>query len=171
MVNISTTRAVDDIAQKYNVAVIRTPVGEIHVAKRMKEIGAVIGGEGNGGVLLPELHLGRDAPVAMALTLQYLSEYGGPILQLWKELPQYAMTKKKIDIGSTDPDRILKTLKEKYQNETISLIDGLKIERTDSWIHIRKSNTEPIIRVITEAKTRAASEKICNQTIEHINSL
>lgn len=81
------------------------------------------------------------------------------------------MTKKKINIGSTNPDDILKTLKEKYQNETISLIDGLKIERTDSWIHIRKSNTEPIIRIITEAKTRDASEKCCDQAIEEIQNL
>jgi len=171
VVNVSTTRAVDDIANTYQSEIIRTPVGEIHVAKGMKASGAVIGGEGNGGVLLPEVHLGRDAPVAIALTLQHLLEFGGTVSELWQSLPQYTMTKKKIEIGTKNPDHILKKIGEKYKDEKLNLIDGLKIERPDSWIHIRKSNTEPIIRIITEAKTSDASEKLCNHFIEQINKL
>ena len=168
VVNLSTTRAVEDVANETDAEVIRTKVGEIHVAKKMKEVGAVIGGEGNGGVLLPELHLGRDAPLAIALTLQHLLEFGGSISELWKSLPQYAMTKRKINIGNSDPDKILKKIELKHQNDRLNLLDGVKINRPDSWVHIRKSNTEPIIRVIAEAKTKQASEDLCGSFVKDI---
>jgi len=168
-VNISTTRAVDDVASKFGIAVTRTPVGEINVAKKMKEINAVIGGEGNGGVILPNIHLGRDAPVAIVLTLQHITETGGTISELWKSLPQYVMTKKKIDIGSSNPDEILEKIKDAHSHEKLNLIDGIKIERPTSWVHIRKSNTEPIIRVIAEAKTKKESEELCNSFLKEID--
>ena len=168
VVNVSTTRAVEDVARPLGGEVIRTPVGEIHVAKKMKAVNAVVGGEGNGGVILPDVHLGRDAPVAVALTLQHLLEYQGTISALWKSLPQYAMTKRKIDIGTQDPDRIFERLKEAHENEDLNLVDGIKIDRPDAWVHIRKSNTEPIIRVIAEATTRQASEKLCTDFIREI---
>ncbi len=170
-VNISTTRAVDDVARKFGIMVTRTPVGEINVAKKMKEIGAVIGGEGNGGVILPDIHLGRDAPVAIALTLQYLIETDKTISELWKSLPQYVMTKKKIEIGNSNPDRIIVRIKEAHSHERLNLIDGIKIERPDSWVHIRKSNTEPIIRIIAEAKTKEESEDICDNFFKEIEHL
>ncbi len=168
VVNMSTTRAVEDVVEESGEKLIRTPVGEIYVAQKMKEVHAVIGGEGNGGVILPELHLGRDAPVAIALILQYLLEYGGPISKLWKSLPQYVMTKKKIDIGKSNPDHIIRAIGEKYRNETLNDTDGLKIDWTDSWVHIRKSNTEPIIRVISEARKKKDSEGLCNVFIREI---
>ena len=171
VVNVSTTRAIDDVAKEMGVDILRTPVGEIHVAKKMKAEHSVIGGEGNGGVILPEVHLGRDAPVAIALTLQHLLEYEKPISKLWKDLPQYAITKKKIPTHESHPDKILKNLGEKYRNEALNWTDGLKISRPDSWIHIRPSNTEPVIRIIAEAKTKKESEMLCDRFIEEIQKI
>jgi phosphomannomutase len=170
-VNLSTTRAVEDVASRFGCEVVRTKVGEIHVAKKMKEIGAVIGGEGNGGVILPDVHLGRDAPVAIALTLQAMAESGDPVSTLWNRLPRYFIVKKKIEIGGSNPDEILKNLGEKYRDEKLNWMDGLKIERPDSWIQIRKSNTEPIIRVMTEAVTAEDAEKLGNVFVDEVNLL
>ena len=170
VVNLSTTRAVEDIAKEFNVSVIRTPVGEIHVAKKMKETDAVIGGECNGGVILPDLHLGRDAPAAIALTLQHLLEYDKPISALSRSLPRYHMVKKKVAIGTQDPDTILKHLGDKYKNESLNRLDGLKIDRPDSWVHIRRSNTEPIIRVIAETRTIEKSRLLCDQLLDDIRN-
>ncbi len=168
-VNVSTTKAVDDVAGSFGAEILRTPVGEIHVAKKMKETGAVIGGEGNGGVILPSVHLGRDAPVAIALTLQHLLEHGGKTSGLWRSMPQYTMTKKKIEITGSDPDRIIQALGKNHESERQNWTDGLKIERGDSWVQIRKSNTEPIIRVMSEAKTAGESEELCDSFIREIN--
>jgi phosphomannomutase len=168
VVNLSTTRAVEDVAARSGAVVLRTAVGEIHVAKRMEETGAVIGGEGNGGVILPSVHLGRDAPVAIALTLQHLLEHGGKTSALWRSMPQYAMTKKKIEIGQSNPDSIIRTLGENHKAEKQNWVDGLKIERRDSWVQIRKSNTEPIIRVMSEAKTAGESEELCDLFLREI---
>lgn len=155
VVNLSTTRAVEDIASLYNATVVRTPVGEINVAKKMKEIGAVIGGEGSGGVILPAVHLGRDALVGVGLFLQLLADFNGKASELKHSLPFYEIVKNKIELGSLQPDEILKKLHEKYsRTETTNFDDGLKIDFAESWVHLRKSNTEPIIRIIAEAKTR-----------------
>jgi phosphomannomutase len=170
-VNLSTTRAVEDVAAEFGVKVVRTKVGEIHVAKRMKEIGAVVGGEGNGGVILPDVHLGRDAPVAIALTLQAMAESGESISSLWKKLPQYSIVKKKIEIGRLDPDELLKKLGEKFASEKLNKEDGLKIDRPDSWIQVRKSNTEPIVRIMVEAKSRDQAERLANSFLEEIKLL
>jgi len=168
VVNASTTRAVDDIAAEFNSQVIRTKVGEIHVAKKMKEVKAVIGGEGNGGVILPDVHLGRDAPVATALTLQHLLEFGGTISQLHRNLPQYQMIKKKIEIGDSDPEQLLQKIRQKYQHEKLDEVDGLKILYPESWVHLRKSNTEPIIRIIAEARNKEKAASLCDQIIHDI---
>ena len=155
VVNLSTTRAVDDIATKFGASVARTPVGEINVAAKMKEIGAVVGGEGSGGVILREVHLGRDAMVGIGLFLQFLTEFGGKTSELKASLPQYTIVKNKIELGTLQPDIILKKLNEKYsRTEKANSDDGLKIDFASSWVHLRKSNTEPIIRIIAEAKTR-----------------
>ena len=154
VVNLSTTRAVDDIATEYGAKVIRTPVGEINVASKMKALHSVIGGEGSGGVILPEVHLGRDAVVGIGLFLQLLVEFGGKTSELKSSLPQYTIVKNKIDLGSLKPDVILQELHKKYsKTEKTNMDDGLKIDFASSWVHLRKSNTEPIIRVIAEAKS------------------
>jgi phosphomannomutase len=168
VVNLSTTRAVEDVAQKYKSGVIRTPVGEIHVARKMQETGAVVGGEGNGGVLLPELHLGRDAPAAMAVILQHLLDFGGPLSSLRQSLPGYMMVKKKKEIGKKDPDRLLAGLKERYKDEDYIETDGLKIQWPRSWVHIRKSNTEPIIRVIAEAPDPEQANALCDRILAEL---
>jgi phosphomannomutase len=166
---MSTTRAIDDVAASFKADVIRTKVGEIHVAKKMKEIDAVIGGEGNGGVILPDLHLGRDAPLAIALTLQHLLESEKTLSQLWDSLPKYIMTKKKISIGKADPDHILSQLEKTHSDKNINRIDGIKIDLQDGWVHIRKSNTEPIIRVIAEAQSEKQSTNLCDSFLEEID--
>lgn len=166
--NVSTTLAVDDIAHKYGAQVVRSKVGEIHVAKRMRELNAVIGGEGNGGVILPDVHLGRDAPIAAAIALQHLLEFGGTISSLHQSLPQYAMAKKKVEIGSAQPDAVLEKIKENHRDEQFDFTDGVKILREKSWVHLRKSNTEPIIRVYAEAETREQAESLANIFFEEL---
>lgn len=155
VVNLSTTRAVDDVAEEYGAKVYRTPVGEINVASKMKDLGSVIGGEGSGGVILPQVHLSRDAIVGVGLFLQLLTEFGGSASELKKSLPQYEIVKNKIELGTMKPDVILAKLHEKYsKTENTNNDDGLKIDFASSWVHLRKSNTEPIIRIIAEAKTK-----------------
>jgi phosphomannomutase len=161
VVNLSTTRAVEDIAKQFHASILYTPVGEIHVAKKMKEVGAIIGGEGSGGVILPEVHLGRDALVGIGLVLQSLMEFGGPMSDLKSTLPQYLITKGKIDLGSLNADVILNRLQLKYSSAgTINTDDGLKIDFPEAWVHLRKSNTEPIIRIIAEAHTKAEADEL-----------
>jgi phosphomannomutase len=160
VVNLSTTRAVDDIAKSYGATVTRTPVGEINVAKKMKEIGAVIGGEGSGGVIYPEAHYGRDAIVGIGLVLQMLAEFSGSLSEYKSILPQYYITKSKIEIGKLNPDKLLAHLIEKFKNEKINTEDGVKIDFADSWVHLRKSNTEPIVRIIAEAPNVEKAQKL-----------
>lgn len=164
VVNLSTTRAIDDIAKKFGATVTRTPVGEINVAAKMKEIGAVIGGEGSGGVILRAVHLGRDAMVGIGLFLQFLTEYGGKTSELKASLPQYTIVKDKVELHTLQPDTILKKLHEHYaRKEKTNFDDGLKIDFASSWVHLRKSNTEPIIRIIAEAKTRDEAAALVEQ--------
>ena len=161
VVNLSTTRAVDDIVNRYGGTTYRTAVGEINVAKKMKEIGAIIGGEGSGGVILPKVHLGRDAIVGIGLVLQCLMEFGGSMSELKATLPQYLITKGKIELGSLNADAILKRLQAKYSSAgIINTDDGLKIDFPEAWVHLRKSNTEPIIRIIAEAHTKAEADEL-----------
>ena len=171
VVNASTTRAIDDIAVEFGVPVVRTKVGEVHVAKRIRAEGAVIGGEGNGGVILPDIHLGRDAPVAAALTLQHLLEFGGPVSALHSSLPQYVIVKRKVDIGRIHPDAVLERLRESHAEETLDLTDGVKVLRERSWVHLRKSNTEPVIRIIAEAPTREEAEALSDSFLAEIERL
>ena len=159
VVNLSTTRAVEDVAKEYDCNVFRSPVGEANVVKKMKEVNAVIGGEGSGGVIYPGLHFGRDALVGIGFTLQHLVEFGGSLSDLKNDLPQYSIVKRKVDISGINPDQIIENFKSKYRNEKINTDDGLRIDFEDHWVHLRKSNTEPIIRIITEAKTVKEAEK------------
>ncbi len=161
VVNLSTTRAVEDVAAAYGAVVHRTPVGEINVASKMKQLDSVIGGEGSGGVILPQVHLSRDAIVGIGLFLQLFAESGGKSSELKASLPQYEIVKNKIELGTLKPDEILKKLHDKYsQSEKTNFDDGLKIDFPSSWVHLRKSNTEPIIRIIAEAKTRDEATRL-----------
>lgn len=169
-VNLSTTRAVDDVAAGYGGKVFRSAVGEANVVKKMKETGAIIGGEGSGGVIYPELHYGRDALVGIAITLQHLLEYGGTLSQLKSELPQYFIAKRKIELSGKNPDDIIKALSDKYSSEKVNTEDGLKIDFPDHWVHFRKSNTEPIIRCIAEAKSPEEAEKYIDKYFSEIES-
>ena len=171
VVNMSTSRASEDIAKYYNCPFIRTKVGEINVAEEMSKSDAVIGGEGNGGVILPELHLGRDAPAAVALTLQALLDFGGSMNELFLSLPQYKIVKKKINIEGLNPDDLLQKMAEKHKDKKIDFLDGLKIDTENTWIHMRKSNTEPIIRVMAEAPTEKEAEELANSYLKEIQSL
>jgi phosphomannomutase len=170
VVNLSTTRAVDDVAAKYGCKVYRSPVGEANVVKKMKEIKAVIGGEGSGGVIFPELHYGRDALVGIALTLQHLIDFGKPLSKLKEELPQYFISKKKIEL-TTNPDAVIQKLTEKFSDQTTNTDDGLRVDFEDYWVHFRKSNTEPIVRIITEAKTKDEAERLSEKYLGVINGL
>ncbi len=171
VVNLSTTRAVDDVAKEFDSEVYRSPVGEANVVKKMKEVDAMIGGEGSGGVIYPALHYGRDALVGIALTLQHLLEFGGTISELKKSLPVYFIAKKKIELGNANPDKIVESLKNKYKNENVNTDDGLRIDFPDHWVHFRKSNTEPIIRSIVEAKDKEKAEELSKKYFEEIKQL
>ena len=165
--NVSTTLAIDDLAQKYDSPVERTRVGEINVAKHMREIDAVIGGEGNGGVILPDIHLGRDAFIGITLTLQALAETVKSLSQLRAEMPQYSMVKSKIELADDmDPKAIIARLEEKYAEEKLDKTDGLKILRDKSWVQVRASNTEPIIRVMAEAQTEDEAKALASELSE-----
>lgn len=171
VVNFSTSRSVDDIAKKYNSNVFRSPVGEANVVKKMKEVNAVIGGEGSGGVIYPPLHYGRDALAGIAIALQYLTDSNKKLSEIKDILPQYYISKKKIELNKVSPDSVISKLTEKYSIEKINTEDGLRIDFDDHWVHFRKSNTEPIIRIITEAKSQSHSEELSNNYFNEIKNL
>lgn len=170
-VNLSTTRAVEDVAAEFNCRVYRAPVGEANVVQKMKEVNAVIGGEGSGGVIYPELVYGRDALVGIAFTLQHLAEGNCSLSELKEKLPQYFIAKKKIDLLNISPDKIIEQLINKYSSGKINTEDGVRIDFSDHWVHFRKSNTEPIIRIITEAKDKAKAEALSQKYFDEIKSL
>ena len=170
--NLSSSRALRDIAQKYGVTYSAAAVGEVNVVTEMKRVEAIIGGEGNGGIIYPELHYGRDALVGVALFLSLLAERGGSVQQLRESYPAYFMSKNKIQLTEQiNPDQILKAMEQKYAYEQTTTIDGLKIDFTDSWVHLRKSNTEPIIRIYTEAKSQKEADALAQRFIEEMRAL
>ncbi len=171
VINLSTTRAVNDVAAKFGGTVHRSAVGEANVVEKMKEVNAVIGGEGSGGVIYPELHYGRDALVGIALTLQHLTEFGGTLSELKNALPSYFIEKRKIDLPDIDTDKIMGSLKTEFKNESVNTDDGLRIDFEDHWVHFRKSNTEPIIRIIAEGKSKEAAVKLIDKYLTKIKSL
>jgi phosphomannomutase len=172
VVNLSTTRAVEDLAARFGAEVQRTAVGEINVARRMKETGALVGGEGSGGIILPSVHLGRDAPVGIGLILQQLLDAGGTLSELKASLPQYAIVKDKVEIGSRAPDDILRSLEAQWSGKgKINREDGVKVDFPHSWVHFRKSNTEPIVRIIAEAPTGAEANELLRRSREAIHRL
>ena len=170
--NLSSTRALRDVTRKYGKEYFASAVGEVNVTTKMKEVGAVIGGEGNGGVIYPESHYGRDALVGIALFLSHLAHEGKKVSELRATYPSYFMAKNRVDLTpETDVDAILAKVKELYKDEEINDIDGVKIDFADKWVHLRKSNTEPIIRVYSEASTVEAAEEIGQKIMKVIEDL
>ena len=162
--NLSSTRALRDVTEKHGGVYSAAAVGEVNVTTKMKEVGAVIGGEGNGGVIYPESHYGRDALVGIALFLSSLAHKGCKVSELRASFPEYSIAKNRIDLtASTDVDAILVKVKEMFASDptaTVNDIDGVKIDFPDSWVHLRKSNTEPIIRVCSEANTMDKADEL-----------
>ena len=170
--NLSSSRALRDIAQKHGVSYSAAAVGEVNVVTEMKRVGAIIGGEGNGGIIYPELHYGRDALVGVALFLSLLAERDGSVQQLRESYPTYFMSKNKIQLTEQiNPDQILKAMEQKYAHEQTTTIDGLKIDFSESWVHLRKSNTEPIIRIYTEAKSQKEADELAQRFIQEMQAL
>ena len=170
--NLSSSRALSDVTKDYNCSYSASAVGEVNVTTEMKRTGAVIGGEGNGGIIYPPAHYGRDALVGVALFLTHLAKSGKKVSELKVGYPQYSISKSKIELTpDIDVDAILDAIKKKYANEKITDIDGVKIDFKESWVHLRKSNTEPIIRIIAEAHTMEEAEELSSQIKNVIKSL
>ncbi len=170
--NLSSSRALRDVTERHGGSYSASAVGEVNVVAEMKRTGAVIGGEGNGGVIYPELHYGRDALVGTALFLTFLAKRGGTMTQLRATYPAYFSSKNKIQLTpSIDVDKVLYRIKERYAGERVNDIDGVKIDFAENWVHLRKSNTEPIIRVYTEAKSMAEAEALAQRFIGEIEEI
>ena len=171
--NLSSSRALSDVTSRYEgCTYAAAAVGEVNVVKKMKETGAVIGGEGNGGVIYPELHYGRDALVGIGLFLTYFAGLDMTMSELRKTYPAYFASKNKIELTpEIDVDNILATIKHRYSNERVNDIDGVKIDFDNSWVHLRKSNTEPIIRIYTEAHTAEEAETLAKRFISELEQI
>ncbi|MFD1255853.1 phosphoglucosamine mutase [Mucilaginibacter terrae] len=170
--NLSSTRALRDVTQRAGGEYHAAAVGEVNVVTKMKEVNAVIGGEGNGGVIYPDSHYGRDALVGIALFLTHLAQYGHPVSVLRASYPSYFISKNKIELtAGMDIDALLLKVEEKYMAQPHSTIDGLKIEFDKQWVHLRKSNTEPIIRIYSEAETEDAANALAYQLIADIKGI
>ena len=169
--NLSSTRALRDVTEKHGGIYTSSAVGEVNVVEMMKKTNAIIGGEGNGGIILPDSHYGRDAIVGIVLFLSLLAEKKISVSSLKSTYPLYFMSKKKIDLNSNiDLDGLLATIEKKYENESLNTIDGVKIDFQDSWVHLRKSNTEPIIRIYTEATSQEEADVLANRFITELKA-
>lgn len=167
--NLSSTRALSDVTRKYGKEYNAAAVGEVNVVTKMKETNAVIGGEGNGGVIYPEIHYGRDALVGIALFLSLLAKSGKKCSELRKTYPEYVISKNKIQLTpDTNVDAILANIAETYKNEKVNTIDGVKIDFAQGWVHLRKSNTEPIIRIYAESSTMDAANALAQEIMNKI---
>lgn len=173
--NMSSSRALRDITEKHNGSYQASAVGEVNVVELMKQTNAIIGGEGNGGIIYPEIHYGRDAVVGVALFLTYLANQEKTVAELRASYPQYYMSKNKIELTpQIDVDNVLKTMTEKYSNQSLgepvelSTIDGVKIDFASEWVHLRKSNTEPIIRIYTEAPTQTEADTLAERFVSEL---
>ncbi|WP_207423622.1 phosphoglucosamine mutase [Desertivirga brevis] len=170
--NLSSTRALRDVTENNGGSYNAAAVGEVNVVNKMKETNAVIGGEGNGGIIYPELHYGRDALVGIALFLTHLAKFGKSISALRGTYPSYFISKNKITLTpEMDIDGLLKKVEEKYQNQPYSTIDGLKIEFDKEWVHLRRSNTEPIIRIYSEGNSETVANNLANKIISDIKEI
>lgn len=169
--NLSSSRALDDLAERYGCRRVTSAVGEVNVIEMMKRTDALIGGEGNGGIIYPELHYGRDALVGIALALSYIAKSGKTASEIRATYPDYYMAKEKLSLkAGTDIDHLLSIFKNHHEGEDINEVDGVKVSFEASWVHLRKSNTEPIIRIYTEAQTQAAADSLATQTKQLLNA-
>lgn len=170
--NLSSTRALRDVTEKAGCSYHASAVGEVNVVTMMKETDAVIGGEGNGGIIYPELHYGRDALVGIALFLTHLARSGKTTSQLRSSYPSYHISKNKIELTpETDVDGILAAMEKKYSSQPVNTIDGVKIEFDKEWVHLRKSNTEPIIRIYSESENESTANNLANKIIDDIKEV
>lgn len=169
--NLSTSRIVDDIAKEQNRRVIRAPVGEVNVATRMRSEGAPVGGEGNGGVILTEVHLGRDAPIGAVLILQLLLEEKKSLSEIVASYPRYSIVKDKLDRPSAPLDTVYASLKQAFTDAEVDTQDGLRLTWSDRWVHVRPSGTEPIVRVIAEAPSVAEAQQLITKCREPLDAL
>ncbi|MGN7514077.1 MAG: phosphoglucosamine mutase [Allomuricauda sp.] len=170
--NLSSSRALRDITEKHGGTYEAAAVGEVNVVTKMKANNAIIGGEGNGGIIYPESHYGRDALVGTALFLMLMAERGGTVAELRASYPSYFMSKKKIQLTpDLDVDALLEAMHNKYKDEEVSTIDGVKIDFPENWVHLRKSNTEPIIRIYTEAKSQEEADGLADRIIGEIKEV
>ncbi len=170
--NLSSSRALRDVTERHGCEYFASAVGEVNVVAKMKEVGAVIGGEGNGGVIYPELHYGRDALVGVALFLTYLAQKNMKMTELRRSYPAYFALKNKIQLTpAIDVDKVLREIKARYAGENVNDIDGVKIDFAESWVHLRKSNTEPIIRIYTEAKSMDEADALARRFMDEIKTI
>lgn len=169
--NLSTSRIVADVAREAGCEVILAPVGEVNVAVKMRSVGAVVGGEGNGGVILPDLHLGRDAPLAAALILQLLHEANGTLSAVVGGYPRYQIVKDKLDRPNVPLDDVYRSLREAFADAAVDTQDGLRLTWPDRWVHVRPSGTEPIVRVIAEAPTGEGARELVRRCRAPIDAL
>jgi phosphomannomutase len=167
--NLSSTRALRDVTEKMKGKYNAAAVGEVNVVTKMKETNAIIGGEGNGGVILPELHYGRDALAGIAIFLTHLARYGNTISMLRSTYPDYHISKNKIELTpEINVDKVLEQVKDKYKSQPVNTIDGVKIEFDKEWVHLRKSNTEPIIRIYSESESLTTADNLAKKIIQDI---
>ncbi|HSY76220.1 MAG TPA: phosphoglucosamine mutase, partial [Bacteroidia bacterium] len=170
--NLSSTQALKVVTEKAGCSYFASAVGEVNVVEAMKKNNAVIGGEGNGGIIYPELHYGRDALVGIALFLTHLATFGKSCSLLRSTYPSYYISKNKIELRpDLDIDKVLKDIKEKYKKFPTNTIDGLKIEFDGDWVHLRRSNTEPIIRIIAESAHKTTADNLANKLIQDIGEV
>nr|GEY87668.1 hypothetical protein [Tanacetum cinerariifolium] len=170
--NLSSTRALRDVTEKHGGTYTAAAVGEVNVVTKMKETSAIIGGEGNGGIILPELHYGRDALVGIALFLTHLAKTGLTMSRLRNSYPNYFISKNKIELTpDIDTDQVLVQMQQRYAKQPVNTIDGVKIEFGKEWVHLRKSNTEPIIRIYAESDSNATAEHLAQKIIADIKEI
>ncbi len=169
--NLSTSRIVADVAHEAGCEVILAPVGEVNVAVKMRSVGAVVGGEGNGGVILPDLHLGRDAPLAAALILQLLHESNGTLSAVVAHYPQYRIVKDKLDRPDAPLDAVYASIRGALSGAEVDTQDGLRLTWPDRWVHVRPSGTEPIVRVIAEAPTEEEARELVRRCRAPLDAL
>jgi phosphomannomutase len=170
--NLSSTRALRDVAEKHGGSYAAAAVGEVNVVTKMKETNAVIGGEGNGGIIYPELHYGRDSLVGIALFLSHLAKSGLTMTRLRASYPNYYISKNKIELTpEINTDKVLELMEKRYAKQPVNTIDGVKIEFDKEWVHLRKSNTEPIIRIYAESESNATADHLANKIITDIKEI
>jgi phosphomannomutase len=168
VVNLSTSKVIEDIARKAGVELFRTKVGEINVARKMVEAGAKIGGEGNGGIIVSDVHTCRDSFSGMALLLEYLARSGKKLSELRAELPDYYMIKHKVKASFKEARSILNKINQKFEKGDIQHLDGLRVDYSDFWLHVRPSNTEPVVRIQVEGKSEESAKQAFEQIMEEI---